>query len=142
VVGLLGPSGIGKTTLLRVLAGLDAPTAGSVRIEGRPARAGSVGVVFQAYPLFDHRRVLANLTAVGPEDKAHALLQRFGLSARANAWPCELSGGERQRVAILQQLMCGHTYLVMDEPFSGLDPASKRAACTLIADVARTSEKT
>ena len=149
VVGVLGPSGIGKTTLLRALAGLDAPTAGRVLIgeRGEPARAGLVGVVFQHYPLFDHRRVLGNLLvaaggAADAEPLARALLERFGLADRADAWPRELSGGQRQRVAILQQVLSGHTYVVMDEPFSGLDPVSKAAACALIGEIARLDERT
>jgi len=142
VVGVLGPSGIGKTTLLRILAGLDAPDAGQVLIENTPVRAGMVGVVFQHYPLFDHRRVLGNLTVRNRDAaKARALLARFGLAERADAWPRELSGGQRQRVAIAQQLMCGHTYLLLDEPFSGLDPLSKQAACDLIIEVSRLDER-
>ncbi len=152
VVGVLGPSGAGKTTLLRVLAGLDAPSRGQVRVQTgeslEPVRAGMVGVVFQSYPLFDHRCVLGNLLvaarrtgAADAETRARALLDRFGLGDRADAWPGELSGGQRQRVAILQQLLCGHTYLVMDEPFSGLDPLNKQYACELIAEVARMDER-
>jgi ABC-type nitrate/sulfonate/bicarbonate transport system ATPase subunit len=148
VVGVLGPSGAGKTTLLRVLAGLDAPSRGQVRIGEslQPVRAGMVGVVFQSYPLFEHRSVLGNLVVAArrtgaDETRARALLDRFGLGDRADAWPGELSGGQRQRIAILQQLMCGHTYLVMDEPFSGLDPINKQHACELIAEVARMDER-
>jgi polar amino acid transport system ATP-binding protein/sulfate transport system ATP-binding protein len=148
VVGVLGPSGAGKTTLLRVLAGLDAPSRGEVRIgeSQEPVRAGMVGVVFQNYPLFEHRSVLGNLVVAarrtaGAQARARALLDRFGLGDRADAWPGELSGGQRQRVAILQQVMCGHTYLVMDEPFSGLDPRSKQQACALITEVARMDER-
>jgi polar amino acid transport system ATP-binding protein/sulfate transport system ATP-binding protein len=157
VVGVLGPSGVGKTTLFRILAGLDAPDRGRVLVGERqvPVRAGMVGVVFQHYPLFEHRKVLGNLLAAarcagrtgatgerdGGEARARGLLERFKLGDRADAWPSELSGGQRQRVAILQQLLCGHTYLLMDEPFSGLDPINKQAACELIAEVARMHER-
>ncbi len=145
VVAVLGPSGIGKTTLLRVLAGLESPTRGRVLVTDahEPVRAGMVGVVYQSYPLFAHKRVLDNLL-VGGRDRAraHALLERFGLADRASAWPCELSGGQRQRVAILQQLLCDHTFLMLDEPFSGLDPLCKHATCELIVEVARTHEHT
>lgn len=141
VVGVLGPSGVGKTTLFRLLAGFDAPASGRVLIDGTPIRRGAVGVVAQTSPLFEHRSVLGNLCAVGSEARARELLDRFELAERADAWPGELSGGERQRVAIAQQLMCGHTYLLLDEPFSGLDPHSKRAACGLITEIARMGER-
>jgi NitT/TauT family transport system ATP-binding protein len=152
VVSVLGPSGVGKTTLFRVLAGLDAPERGSVRVTEHqvPVRAGMIGVVFQHYPLFEHRKVLGNLmigavhagkSRAAAEAQARELLERFGLAERVDAWPRELSGGQRQRVAILQQLMCGHTYLLMDEPFSGLDPISKQAACELITEVSLLDER-
>jgi NitT/TauT family transport system ATP-binding protein len=153
VVGVLGPSGVGKTTLFRILAGLDPPTRGRVLVGERqlPVRAGMVGVVFQHYPLFEHRKVLGNLVIAARrarragrgdgEVRARALLERFRLADRADAWPSELSGGQRQRVAILQQLLCGHTYLLMDEPFSGLDPINKHQACELIAEVSRMHEQ-
>ena len=150
VVGVLGPSGAGKTTLFRILAGLDPPSRGRVLVGEHQVAVepGMVGVVFQHYPLFEHRKVLDNLLiaarragVAGAEDRARALLDRFELGDRTGAWPRELSGGQRQRVAILQQLLCGHTYLLMDEPFSGLDPLNKHQACELIAEVSRMDER-
>ena len=149
VIGLLGPSGVGKTTLFRLLAGLDTPDSGSITIENQPVHRGMVGVVAQNYPLFEHRTVLANLRVAGklghlPQAQAtalaHSLLTRFGLEAQANKYPVQLSGGQRQRVAIAQQFMCSEHLLLMDEPFSGLDLIAQESVCALIREMAQTDE--
>jgi NitT/TauT family transport system ATP-binding protein len=150
VVGLLGPSGVGKTRLLRILAGLDEPDRGSVRgPNGVPLPVGSVGLVFQSYPLLAHRTVLDNLVVAGltnglssveSRKKGLALLERFGLRERAHFYPAQLSGGQRQRVAIAQQLVKQKTFLLMDEPFSGLDPAALEEVIKLIIEVANMDE--
>ncbi len=147
VVGLLGPSGVGKTTLFRVLAGLDAPDTGRVVLgeEGRPVERGTVGVVAQHYPLFAHRTVLGNLMVAGRKaglsrdaarEKAMSFLQRFGLEDKTKHYPPQLSGGQRQRVAIAQQFMCSENLLLLDEPFSGLDPMAIDRVCELLNEVA------
>jgi NitT/TauT family transport system ATP-binding protein len=151
VVGLLGPSGIGKTRLFRVLSGIDAPNTGSVVI-GEPAvpvKRGMVGVVAQNYPLFEHRTILGNLELAGRSagmnrqeatQKAAAILKRFDLEERADLYPCQLSGGQRQRVAIAQQFLCSEHFVLMDEPFSGLDLMAVDRVCKLIAEVANSHE--
>jgi len=147
VVALLGPSGIGKTRLFRVIAGLDAPDTGTVLIgeDARPVQRGMVGVVAQHYPLFEFRTILSNLTVAGRQAglsrdaanaKANQFLERFKLADRAHYYPAQLSGGQRQRVAIAQQFMCSEHFLLMDEPFSGLDPVAVERVRDLILEVA------
>jgi polar amino acid transport system ATP-binding protein/sulfate transport system ATP-binding protein len=151
VVGLLGPSGIGKTTLFHVLAGLLRPDAGTIRIgaAGVPATPGLVGVVAQNYVLFEHRSVLGNLVIAARQagmapararEESMRYLERFGLAAHADKYPMQLSGGQRQRVAIAQQLLCSELYLVMDEPFSGLDVLQQENVQKLILEVSQTHE--
>jgi polar amino acid transport system ATP-binding protein/sulfate transport system ATP-binding protein len=150
IVGVLGPSGVGKTRLLRILAGLDPPDAGTVAgHKGVALPAGSVGLVFQDYPLLRHRSVRQNLELAGTvngmaRDAARArtdeLLGAFHLSERARFYPAQLSGGQRQRVAIAQQLVVPKKLLLMDEPFSGLDPAALDEVMRLIVRVANSDE--
>jgi NitT/TauT family transport system ATP-binding protein len=151
VVGLLGPSGIGKTRLFRVLSGIDPPDKGSVTIgaKGIPVERGMVGVVAQNYPLFEHRTVVGNLelaarsAGLSRQDaaaKAFAYLQRFNLEERASLYPCQLSGGQRQRVAIAQQFLCSEHFVLMDEPFSGLDLIAVDKVSKMIREVANSDE--
>ncbi|MBV8202868.1 MAG: ABC transporter ATP-binding protein, partial [Acidobacteria bacterium] len=151
VVALLGPSGVGKTTLFRVLAGLQRPDSGTVLIgsPGVPVERGMVGVVAQNYPLFAHRSVLGNLVVAGrragqsrAEARARAtdMLGRFDLLDRAGLYPAQLSGGQRQRVAIAQQFMCSEHYLLLDEPFSGLDPIAVEKVAEMLVEVANLDE--
>ncbi len=151
VVGLLGPSGMGKTTLFRILAGLDTPDTGSVLIgpEQRPVQRGMVGVVSQNYLLFGHRTVAGNLKVAGRRAglsgsacaaKTQDLLTRFGLEGHGSKYPVQLSGGQRQRVAIAQQFMCSEHFLLMDEPFSGLDLIAQQSVCDFIQEMALSDE--
>lgn len=157
VVGVLGPSGIGKTQLFRVISGLNKPNSGKVYINncycGRAdctkdkceVRAGDVGVVAQNYPLFYHRTIKSNLMLAAMQiektkeaalQKIMAYLSEFGLADKLLSYPAELSGGQRQRVAIIQQILCSQHYILMDEPFSGLDPINLEKTVNLIQKVA------
>ncbi|QEE60203.1 amino acid ABC transporter ATP-binding protein [Salinibacterium sp. dk2585] len=146
VVALIGPSGSGKTTVLRCLNGLEVPDAGTVDFAdatpvdfaASPSRSAVAGLrehsamVFQHYNLFPHRTVLENVIE-GPvlvqgrkradaTADARALLERVGLSDRADAYPYELSGGQQQRVGIVRALALKPRLLLFDEPTSALDP--------------------
>ena len=141
VLALLGPSGSGKSTILRLVAGLEAVEAGEVRIgdevvsaPGRtlPPEQRRIGMVFQDYALFPHLTAAANvafgLDKLGrAEREAQALnwLDRVGLRHRAHAYPHELSGGEQQRVALARALAPKPRAVLLDEPFSGLDPVQR-----------------
>jgi len=151
VVGLLGPSGIGKTQLFRILSGLNAPDSGTVLVgeKQEPVRRGMVGVVAQSYPLFAHRTVLGNLLVAGrmaglsseeAKKRSRALLARFGMEEHAGKWPSQLSGGQRQRVAIARQVLCSEHFLLMDEPFSGLDLVQLENVVELLYEVASAHE--
>ena len=151
IVALLAPSGTGKSQLLRIIAGLQQPTEGRVLVtaEGVPVHRGMVGMVAQDYPLFDHRSVLGNLMVAARQhgagrrearEQSMAALERFGLADHAGMWPRQLSGGQRQRVAIAQQFMCSEHLLLMDEPFSGLDPNAVDGVCGMLREVAADDE--
>lgn len=137
VLALLGRSGCGKTTLLRVAAGIERQTAGRVLLDDRvlagpdtfvPPEKRGVGLVFQDYALFPHLSIVSNvafgLRALSAKD-AHAVamaaLERVGMAHYADSYPHALSGGEQQRVALARAIAPRPGVLLMDEPFSGLD---------------------
>ena len=135
LTALLGPSGGGKTTLLRVIAGLEAPDTGGVRMDGRdvtrvPVRRRGIGFVFQHYAAFKHMSVADNV-AFGltvrrrPRAEVRArvaeLLELVGLSHLASRRPDQLSGGQRQRMALARALAVEPKVLLLDEPFGALD---------------------
>jgi iron(III) transport system ATP-binding protein len=134
VVALLGPSGSGKSAILRMIAGLEPLDGGrlffgEVNVGYMPPEARHIGMVFQDYALFPHLTALGNvmfgLDRFGPgarEHEARHWLERVGLARRADAYPHELSDGERQRVALARALAPRPDCVLLDEPFSGLDP--------------------
>ena len=159
-LAVIGPSGGGKSTLLRIVGGLIAPTAGTVEVDGErvdfdertlPAYRASLGFVFQASGLFHHLGALENvalpLSVVHgvPEDEARAraadLLARFGLAAEEAKRPAQLSGGQQQRVAIARAVAASPKMLLLDEPTSALDPEYTNDVLDLIRDLKETGTR-
>ncbi|MCH8183040.1 MAG: ABC transporter ATP-binding protein [Proteobacteria bacterium] len=140
LVTLLGPSGCGKTTTLRLIAGLEMPTAGKIFIAGRdvsllPATDRDVSMVFQSYALFPHMTVLENvsygLRVSGMKkkqagEKAEAVLAQVNMPGYGARLPSELSGGQQQRVAVARALVLEPQVLLFDEPLSNLDAKLRR----------------
>jgi molybdate transport system ATP-binding protein len=156
-LALAGPSGAGKTSLLRVAAGLLSPDHGRVEANGEtwldtareidlPPERRRCGYVFQHYALFPHLSAWQNVAypvrGLKQERRARAigLLERFGLGERADARPHTLSGGERQRVAVARALAREPEILLLDEPLSALDARTRAAAARELGGVLRDSE--
>jgi sulfate/thiosulfate transport system ATP-binding protein len=140
LTALLGPSGGGKSTLLRIIGGLEAPDAGRIKIGGRettsvPAQRRNVGFVFQHYAAFKHLSVFRNV-AFGLEirkrpkaeirKRVHELLELVHLEQFADRMPSQLSGGQRQRMALARALAVEPSVLLLDEPFGALDTKVRR----------------
>jgi ABC-type nitrate/sulfonate/bicarbonate transport system ATPase subunit len=139
VITLLGPSGIGKTQFLKMIAGLQKPTTGEIKIgiKQEAPQAGKVGMVLQTYPLFEHRTVLSNLQLVSKDkERIEYLLEHFDIIQQKNKYPPQLSGGQRQRTAIVQQILSSDSFILLDEPFSGLDPLATRKLSLAIRKLA------
>jgi len=143
VCTLVGKSGAGKSQLFNIIAGLQQPTTGEVLIgtAQQPVRRGQVGMVAQNYPLFNHKTVMNNLLCVTKDkEKINFYLNEFGLLEHAAKYPAQLSGGQRQRIAVTQQLLCSEHFILLDEPFSGLDPLSTQKLCDVITKIAGMDE--
>jgi len=155
-VTIVGASGCGKTTFLRMLLGVEAPSRGAFLIDGRPLASEpgpERGIVFQRYSLFPHLTVLDNLL-LGLElrgapllgrlfgarrrramDRADQLLNAVGLQGAADKYPQQLSGGMQQRLSIAQSVICEPKILLLDEPFGALDPGVTSDMHTLILEL-------
>ena len=134
-VSLLGPSGCGKTTILRMIAGFEAPTTGSIVVDGRditalPPNQRKIGMVFQAYALFPNMNVaenigfglkIANASREEREARVNEMLKLIGLPGYGKRFPFELSGGQQQRVALARAIAPRPSMLLLDEPLSALD---------------------
>ena len=152
---ITGPSGSGKSSLLYILGGLEAPSSGSVKLGGREIyqlgtseiadfRNAEIGFVFQDHCLLPQCSVLENVlvpTLVAPADnftsRARSLIEQVGLQDRLEHRPSELSGGEKQRVAIARALIRQPRLLLCDEPTGNLDPSTADSVASLLLDLHR-----
>ena len=150
VVALLGPSGCGKTTLLRLIAGFERPEAGAVEIAGVPVAGGHVwvpperrrvGMVFQDYALFPHLTVADNvafgLARAQRETRVRELLALVDLEGLGRRYPHELSGGQQQRVALARALAPSPEVVLLDEPWSNIDPQLRESLRAEVVGILR-----
>ena len=156
VVVVIGPSGSGKSTFLRCLTLLEEPTAGQIFLDGEEITAKHVdinrirrrmGMVFQQFNLFPHKTVLENImlapvhlkmaTKEQAKEKAMALLERVGLTDKAQSYPKQLSGGQQQRIAIVRALAMDPEVMLFDEPTSALDPEMVGEVLEVMKSLAR-----
>ncbi len=153
-IAIMGESGIGKSTLLNLIAGLDAPDSGSIRLDGVELtqlgddaltllRRSSMGFVFQAFHILPYLSLVQNVAlplvlnrvaAAEASSRAAAMLEAVGLQGREASMPRELSGGELQRVAIARALVHGPKLLLADEPTGNLDPESAAQVLALLRE--------
>jgi polar amino acid transport system ATP-binding protein len=153
-LAMMGPSGGGKSTLLRIIAGLETPDGGTLSLDGETVKANEryllpyrrqIGVVFQSFNLFPHLTALQNISLplekvhgyapVDAADYALQLLSRFQLVSHAQKTPAQLSGGQKQRVAIARAVAIKPRLLLFDEPTSALDPEMTVEVLDLISEL-------
>ena len=152
ITALLGPSGGGKTTLLRLIAGLELPTSGRIIINGvdvtdQPVQDRDIGIVFQGYALFKHMTVAENVEfglkmkkitpPQGVKKRVEELLELVELSHTGARFPTQLSGGQRQRIALARALACNPNLLLLDEPFGALDPVVRASLRNGLKEIVR-----
>lgn len=150
VVTLIGRSGIGKTQLFRILSGLQEPSSGRITINhDQTVKAGDMGVIFQNYYLFEWRTIYSSMMLAARQNTAlkgnekeaiEKYVTEFGLKEILFQYPGQLSGGQKQRVSIIQQLLKGSEFLLLDEPFSGLDVCMLDKVVDLLLQVSLSDE--
>ncbi|MEM9283109.1 MAG: amino acid ABC transporter ATP-binding protein [Verrucomicrobiota bacterium] len=160
VLALIGPSGGGKSTLLRLLGGLEVPTHGHVCVDGerlpekeeemRRYRMGN-GFLFQSFNLFPHLSALENIVLPlvevhgwnrsEAETRARVVVERFHLTEHLQKWPAELSGGQQQRIALARAMAHEPALLLLDEPTSALDPEMKAEVLDLIEELCEAGQR-
>lgn len=157
---IIGPSGGGKSTLIRILAGLENPNSGKIKIDDEKIRYNekylcsyrkTIGLVFQAFNLFPHLTALENITLpliqvhklnpVVAKERAVSFLTRFGLKEHMNKKPGQLSGGQQQRVAITRAITLETRFIILDEPTSALDPALTAEVLDIISELRKEGKK-
>jgi len=156
MIAILGPSGAGKSTLLNLIAGFLPPARGEMTINGQdhthtPPSQRPVSMLFQENNLFTHLTVRQNIglgmdpglkLTEGQRQKCDAIAQQMGLTELSDRLPGELSGGQRQRVALARCLVREQPILLLDEPFSALDPALRQEMLQLVKDVCQQKQLT
>lgn len=160
VLGLIGPSGCGKSTFLRLLGGLEIPTSGSVKIDGKviPDSEDELrkyrcenGFLFQSFNLFPHLSALENIVLPlvkvfgwdrdAATERAHQTTKRFGLERHITKMPAQLSGGQQQRIALARAMAHEPRILLLDEPTSALDPEMKSEVLDVVEELRQAGQR-